>query len=302
MAKKAGAGFLFNQKVAPYVFVCPFILSLLIFWAYPLISAFVMSFQNIEPGVRTFIGWRNYQVLLRDKTFFTAVGNSFLYMILTLVLLIPFPLLWATLMDSNYVKAKGFFKAFLYAPALTSVVVSSIIFRLAFSEMPASAANEIATWVTGHAVAYKWLNYKTTAYFALLLICCWRWTGVNMLYFMSGLNSIDAQLYEAAEIDGCNKFQKWWHVTIPLLKPTTIYVLTISIFAGLSMFMEVYMLMGNGGPRNICLTIVGYLYRRGIEQNRMGYASTVGIALLIIALVINIAQLAATGTLKQKKE
>jgi arabinosaccharide transport system permease protein len=166
--------------------------------------------------------------------------------------------------------------------------------------MPGSAANQVIAFF-GH-IPIRWLGVKATAFFTLILICCWRWTGVNMLYFLSGLKAIDPQLYEAAEIDGSTRLQKIRYITIPMLRPTIIYVLTISIYAGLSMFMEVYMLMGNGGPKNIALTIVGYLYRRGIERNQLGYASSVGIILMLIALGINAAQLTLTGTLKQKKD
>ena len=90
----------------------------------------------------------------------------------------------------------------------------------------------------------KWLKEYPTSYFALLLLCCWRWTGVNMLYFLSGLKGIDEGLYESADIDGATAWQKFRYVTIPLLKPTTIYVLTISVYAGLAMFLESFMLWG----------------------------------------------------------
>lgn len=126
-----------------------------------------------------------------------------------------------------------------------------------------------------------------------------------MLYFVSGLKSIDTALYESCDIDGANARQKFWYVTLPLLKPTTIYVVTISVFAGLSMFLESFMLWnGNSSPKNIGLTIVGYLYKRGIEKNDMGYACAVGVILMIIALIINFIQLFATGTIKlgKKKE
>lgn len=258
-----------------------------------------MSFQDILPGQITWVGLKNYDTLFKDSTFFIAIGNSFLYMALTILLLIPFPLFFAVLTDSHYVKAKGLIKAMLYMPALTSVVVSGIIFRMGFSEMPGSAANQIIGFFGQEPV--RWLGMKGTAFFALVLICCWRWTGVNMLYFISGLKSIDPGLYESAEIDGASKLQKLLYITIPMLKPTTIYVLTISVYAGLAMFLEVYMLMGNGGPKNIALTIVGYLYRRGIERNQLGYASAIGIVLLVIALTINAIQLTLTGTLKQRK-
>lgn len=139
--------------------------------------------------------------------------------------------------------------------------------------------------------------------FALLLLACWRWTGVNMLYFLSGLKGIDGALYESAEIDGANGWQKFWNITMPLLKPTTIYVLTISVYAGLAMFLESYMLWsGNTSPKNIGLTIVGYLYKRGIERNQLGYASAVGLVLLVLALVINVVQLVCNGTFKKEED
>ncbi len=292
--------FLFSQKAAPYVFVLPFLLSFCIFWIYPLFSTVKMSFQSILPGQIEWIGLENYAKLLKDTAFHTAIRNSFTYMLLSLVLLIPFPMLYAVLMDSNLVKAKGVWKAILYMPALTSVVISGTLFRLMFAEMPTGQMNQILQFFGSDAI--PWLKNGATAMFALVLLCCWRWTGVNMLYFMSGLKGIDASLYEAADIDGANSWQKFWYVTIPLLKPTTIYVLTISVYAGLAMFLESYMLWGgNTSPKNIGLTIVGYLYKRGIERNQMGYASAVGLVLLAIALLINVVQLVLNGTFKKEE-
>ena len=259
-----------------------------------------MSFQSILPGQIEWIGLENYAKLLKDTAFHTAIRNSFTYMLLSLLLLIPFPMLYAVLMDSNLVKAKGVWKAILYMPALTSVVISGTLFRLMFAEMPTGQMNQILQFFGSDAI--PWLKNGATAMFALVLLCCWRWTGVNMLYFMSGLKGIDASLYEAADIDGANSWQKFWYVTIPLLKPTTIYVLTISVYAGLAMFLESYMLWGgNTSPKNIGLTIVGYLYKRGIERNQMGYASAVGLVLLAIALLINVVQLVLNGTFKKEE-
>lgn len=292
--------FFYSQKVAPYVFVLPFILSFSFFWIYPLCSTIVMSFQEIEPTGTTFVGFKNFAKLLKDTTFHTAILNSFEYMLLTLVLLIPFPMLFAVLMDSRLVKAKGFWKACLYVPALTSVVISGTLFRLMFSEYPTGQMNLI-TQALGLGT-FKWLKMKGTGLAALLIVCCWRWTGVNMLYFISGLKAIDTALYESAEIDGASAWQKLRYVTIPLLKPTTIYVLTISVYAGLAMFMESYMLWaGPDSPNNIGLTIVGYLYKRGIAKNQLGYGSAVGIVLLLMALCINIIQLILNGTFKKEE-
>ncbi|MDK2808606.1 MAG: arabinooligosaccharide transport system permease protein [Clostridiales bacterium] len=292
--------FFYSQKAAPYVFALPFIFSFIFFWIYPLITTITMSFQDIRPTGTQWVGLKNYSKLLADKVFHTAVLNSFEYMLLTLVLLIPFPMIFAVLMDSRLVKAKGLWKAILYLPALTSVVISGTLFRLMFSEYPTGQMN-VVMQMLGFATQ-KWLKMKTTGLAALLVLCCWRWTGVNMLYFLSGLKSIDANLYEAAEIDGASGAQKFRFITIPLLRPTTIYVLTISIYAGLSMFLESFMLWaGNASPNNIGLTIVGYLYRRGIEKNQLGYASSVGLVLLFIALVINVIQLILNGTFKKEE-
>ena len=293
--------FLYSQKAAPYVFVLPFILSFAFFWVYPLCSTITMSFQDIKPTGTEWVGLKNFSKLMKDTVFHTAILNSFEYMIFTLVLLIPFPMLFAVLMDSRLVKAKGFWKACLYVPALTSVVISGTLFRLMFTEYETGQMN-IITAALGLGT-FKWLKMKATGLAALLIVCCWRWTGVNMLYFISGLKSIDTALYESAEIDGASAWQKFRSVTIPLLKPTTIYVLTISVYAGLAMFMESYMLWaGPDSPNNIGLTIVGYLYKRGIAKNQLGYGSAVGIVLLVIALAINIIQLVLNGPFKTEED
>ena len=290
----------YSQKVAPFVFVLPFVLSLLIFWAYPLISGIVMSFQDISFGNRTFVGTSHYVKLANDKFFRTAVLNSVEYMALTLLLMIPIPLVLAVMMESRLTKAKGVWKVIMYIPALTSVVISGMLFRMMFSESDGSQMNQLMI-ALGH-TPIAWLKTKWTAWIALLLLCMWRWTGVNMLYFVSGLKAIDNSIYESADIDGANARQKFWYLTLPLIKPTTIYVITISVYAGLSMFLESFMLWnGNSSPKNIGLTIVGYLYKRGIEKNDLGYACAVGMVLMVIALAINVVQLIATGTFKREE-
>lgn len=294
---------LYSQKIAPYVFVLPFILSLLIFWLYPLVTGITMSFQDVSFGGKTWVGTAHYAKLVKDKFFGIAVGNSVEYMVLTLLLMVPFPMLLAVLMESRLTKARGLWKVIMYIPALTSVVISGLLFRLMFSEGVNGQMNVIMASFGQPARA--WLKTKGTGWCALLLLCVWRWTGVNMLYYVSGLKSIDTSLYESGDIDGANGWQKFRYITLPLLKPTTVYVITISVFAGLSMFLESFMIWaGNASPKNIGLTIVGYLYKRGIEKNDMGYACAVGVILMVIALTINFIQLIATGTfhIGKKKE
>lgn len=208
-------------------------------------------------------------------------------------------MLFAVLIDNKFMWGQNFFKSAFFLPSLTSVVVAGTIFRLMFGEMETSLFNQVmALFGTGPLKPLKSAGWSMAA---LLIIACWRWTGVNMLYFLSGLKGIDTEYYEAASIDGANAWQKFIYITMPLLKPTTIYVLTISIYAGLAMFTESLMMFnGNNSPKNIGLTIVGYLYRQGIEKSKLGYAATVGIVLLIVAMVINIAQLIMNGTFKKE--
>ncbi|MGC6588252.1 carbohydrate ABC transporter permease [Paenibacillus sp. Dod16] len=292
--------FLYSQKVAPYVFVLPFILVFLIFWVFPLGSSFSMSFQKTQLGQEAdWIGLANYGKLMGDGVFLKAVTNSAIYMILTLLILIPFPMLFAVLINNKFMWGREFFKSSFFFPALTSVVVAGTIFRLMFGEMEGSLINSILGWFGIDPV--KFLKGQVTGFIALVALATWRWTGVNMLYFLSGLKNITGEYYEAASIDGASAFQKFTKITMPLLKPTTIYVLTISIYAGLAMFIESMMLWnGNNSPKNIGLTIVGYLYRQGIEKNNLGYAAAVGIVLLAITMLINLTQLKLSGMFKKE--
>lgn len=116
------------------------------------------------------------------------------------------------------------------------------------------------------------------------------------MYYLSGLQQISGDLYESAEIDGANALTKFRYITLPLLKPTTTYVLTISIFGGLAMFTESYLLFnGNKSPNNVATTIVGYLYRMGMEQNNIGIGCAIGVILLVIVMIINVIQLSFNG-------
>lgn len=297
---------LYSQNIAPYVFVLPFLLTFAVFFLYPLISTIMMSFQDIKGSGTTWIGFKNYENMFANKNFWIAVKNSMRYMVLTCAILIPMPLVLAYLLNSKMMPQKlaDAFKTISYMPVLCSVVVAGIIFRMMFSELSGAMMNQIRAAMGLAPIA--WLKGEWTSMFAMVLLCMWRWTGMNILYYMAGLKSIPNDLYEAAEIDGANEFQKFWNVILPLLKPTAIYVLTISIYAGLSMFTESYMVFGNNNsPKNYGLTIVGYLYRYGFEKvDKFGFASAVGLVLLVGAMVITVIQLIATGTIQigKKKE
>ena len=293
---------LYSQKLAPYVFIAPFLITFIVFFAYPFISTVMMSFQEITGAGTRWIGFKNYTDMFSNKNFYIAVQNSFTYMVLTCAILIPVPMVLAYVAESKFSKAGKFFKTVAFMPVLCSVVVAGIIFRMMFSELDGALMNQARALFGLEPIT--WLKGASTSMFAMVLLCFWRWTGMNMLYYMAGLKAIPNELYEAAEIDGANSFQKFTKICLPLLKPTTIYVLTISIYAGLAMFTESYMIFGgNNSPKNYGLTIVGYLYRYGFEKvDKFGFASAVGLVLLVGAMVITVIQLWITGTIGRKEE
>lgn len=298
-AAKTSSGILYSQKAAPYFFVLPFLISFAVFFAYPVLSAINMSFQEVLPGQVSYIGLANYKDLW-NPTFFKAILNSSKYTFYSILIMIPIPLILAVFLNSKAMVAKNFFRSTLFIPALTSVVVAGTIFRLAFGELEGSLMNSIVTSLGFE--KQRWLGKENLAMFTLITLAAWRWIGINLLYFMAGLQNIPKELYESAAIDGASTWDKFARITVPLLKPITIYVFTISIYGGYSMFTESYMLWnGNRSPNDIGLTIVGYLYRNGLEQNNLGLGSAVGIALLVITFLITLGQLKFFGMFRKEE-
>lgn len=284
-----------SPKVAPYVFVLPFILIFVIFFIFPIGRTILMSFQSININDIRFIGLENYRALPSNSAFPVAIRNSVTYMLLTLLILIPFPVILAVMLNSKSMRGSAFFRAALFLPILCSVVVAGITFRFMFMETDTALINSMVINIFG-GEKIRWTSLRWPAMGLLVILATWRWTGMNVIYFLSGLNNIPIELYEACEVDGANALQKFWYVTVPLLMPTIIYVLTISIYGGLSMFSESYMLWaGRTSPLNIGLTIVGFIYQEGISHGLLGFASAAGITLLVTVLVINLVQLRLTG-------
>lgn len=291
--------FLNSKKVVPYVFVLPFILSFLVLSLYPTIKAVMMSFQSILPGQVTFIGLENYSRVF-NPTFYKALSNTTVYVILTVLILTTIPILLAVLLNSRVVKYKTIFRASLFIPALTSTIVAGMVFRLMFGETDTAAANQILNWIGLDSVEWRYNTWS--AMFLMVLLCSWRWMGVNILYFLAALQNVPNELYEAAEIDGATVFQKFRYVTLPFLKPVTIFVTTISIINGYRMFEESFVFWEAGSPGNIGLTVVGYLYEQGIRQNDMGFGAAIGVILMLIIFVISFIQLILTGAFKRGEQ
>ncbi|MDG5473680.1 sugar ABC transporter permease [Jeotgalibacillus sp. ET6] len=288
-----------SKKVAPYIFVFPFILSFSILTLYPTIQAFIMSFQRILPGQVEFIGLQNYERIF-NQTFYKALANSTMFMLLTVIILVTIPIILAILLDSNLVKSKTFFRSALFIPALTSIVVAGVIFRLVFSESDQAIANQIIGFFGFDPV--RWQFTAWSGMFLMVGMAAWRWMGVNVLYFLAGLQSIPKELYESAEMDGANLFHKFRHVTLPFLQPIIIFVTTISIIGGFRVFEESYVIWQGNSPGNIGLTLVGLLYQEGIQQNDMGFGAAIGVVLLILIFFVSMIYLLVTGAFKRGDE
>lgn len=286
------------QAVAPYFFILPFALTFLLFFLYPMINAFIMSFQELKSftDVR-FIGLKNYQRLL-NPTYYTAIFNSLRYTFWTIFVLIPVPLVLAVLLNSKFTRARMFFRSAFFMPALTSVIVAGIFFRFAFGSQESTFVNAILGMFG--APAQKWLMESSLGMFALVTLCTWRWLGVNIIYFLAGLQQIQPELYEAARVDGANALQSFLHITIPSLKPVIVYVVTISVYGGLSMFVESFSYWTARSPENIGLTLVGYIYNSGFTYNDLGFASAVGVSLIALILVITAIQLKLFGFFRKE--
>ncbi len=289
-----------QQQIAPYIFVLPFIISFSAFFLYPIISTVIMSFQEIlGPRDITFIGLKNYRNMVNEH-FFNAIWVTTRYTFLTILVLVPLPMVLAVLLNRSKTIGRNFFRSAFFIPALTSVIVAGLFFRLAFGEQDTTLVNMILG-VFG-IPKRTWLQEGSTAMMVMVIVCTWRWLGVNIIYFLSGLQSIPVEQYESASIDGANEWQKFLRITVPGLKPVIIYVITISVYGGYAMFSESYLLFGPRSPGDIGLTLVSLIYQLGFFENNLGAGSAVGITLLFIVMLINMVQLTLTGFFKKESD
>ena len=213
--------FLTSRKAVPYVFVAPFIIYFLLIYLYPTVSTILMSFQRIDgPTISTWIGLSNYQKLF-SRNFIQSLETTTRYAFWDVVILTSVPLIFAVVLHSGLVKGAAFFKSLFFIPALTSIIVAGIVFRLAFGTQDTAPVNALVTALGGQ--PRKWLMFADTGNLALIVMTLWRWMGVNIIYYLSGIQAIPTDLYEAAEIDGANPVQRFFHVTLPGIKPVLIY-------------------------------------------------------------------------------
>lgn len=289
---------LYSPKLAPYLFVLPFVAAFLLFFLYPTLQTVYMSFHKVfSLNSMQYVGLKNY-TRLNNVHFFNAIRTNTTFTLITICLLIPMPVILAALLNTTLIRGRNFFRSSLFLPSLTSVIVAGIVFRLIFGSLPVAVANTVLGWFNIAPVNWK-MNYWSSV-MIMAALAVWRMSGVYMIYFLSGLQSIPLELYESAEIDGASFMGKFFRITLPLLKPTMVYVLTLVVFEGYRMFSESFVYWEENTPGDLGMTITRYIYQEAFRKNDMGFGSAIGITLLAIVLLINIIQLSSFGLFKKE--
>jgi len=290
----------FQRRWAPYLFISPFFIGYAIFFLYPVLWALYLSFfQQIGIGAPAkWVGLGNYIKLLSDDRFIKGVINTTYYAAGSLFIILPAALLLGVVFNMRNLRGSTFFRLFYFTPNITSGVVVAAIFGLVFD----TEYGLLNNWLFAPLGLPKirWLQDAVYIMPAIIVLGLWRYTGINALYFLAGLQNIPHELNEAAQIDGATRWQVFRHVTLPLLRPVILFTVIIAIIGSYNLFGEPFLLVGaEGGPRNAALFITMYLYLNGFRYMKFGYASAIGYALTIIILVLSIIQLRLLGAFRE---
>lgn len=276
-----------QHQLTPYLFLVPACIILGAFIFYPLLQAIWLSMTDYniinEP---TFVGAQNYKDLFADDLFWKTLFQTFLYLIIVVPTLVILPIFLAILVNQK-IKGIGFFRSAYYVPVVTSMVVVGITWKWVYADK--GVLNYFLDSIGIHAPVH-WLTSTSTSLFAVMVVTVWKGLGYYMVIYLAGLQSIPSDLYEAAEIDGANKWKQITNITIPMLMPSIIIVSIMSSISAMKVFEEIYV-MTKGGPLNSSKTLVYYIYQEAFEKLNMGYASAAGVVLLFITLVLSILNL-----------
>ena len=289
-----------QRRLAPYLFISPFFIGYAIFFLYPVVWALYLSFfQQIGIGGDSrWIGLMNYVKLLTDDRFIKALFNTTYYAAGSLLIILPAALLLGLVFNMQKLPGRGFFRLFFFTPNITSGVVVAIIFGLVF-DLNYGLINNWLLKPLG-LPAQRWMQDAALIMPAIIMVGLWRYTGINALYFLAGLQNIPVELNEAAQIDGATRWQVFRFVTLPLLRPVLLFVVIIAIIGSYNLFGEPFLLAGaEGGTRNAGLFMTMYLYLNGFRYMKFGYASAIGYALTVVILILSVLQLRLFGAFRE---
>ncbi|KRC47426.1 lactose ABC transporter permease [Leifsonia sp. Root227] len=257
-----------------------------VFFAYPLVVSLWQSFFSTRGGASTWVGLDQYARLFEDPLVLTSLGNAGLILVVQVPIMIGTALLLAYTLNQTWLKFRTGFRLIYFLPAVTTLVAYSVVFRV----MLATDGGAVNQLIGLFGIApVDWLNDELWARVALIASITWRWTGYNMVILLAGLQSIPAEQYEAARVDGAGRWATFSKVIVPQLRPAIVFTTITSTIGALQLFDENVILTG-GGPNNATLTPVLYLYKVGFQQFDPGYASAIAWLLVLLTGIISIVQ------------
>ena len=287
MNKKKGLRLLARQKAAGWGFLAPASLLIFIMSFYPMVQAFITS---LKTGSSANLQWaeplfKNYTRMFKDKVFMTSMGNTFLYLLIQVPIMLVLAILLAQLLNNKDLKFRGLFRTLIFLPCATALVSYALIFKTLFATQ-----GLVNSFLMGLGIIKEninWLGQSGTAKAVIIIALLWRWTGYNMVFFLAGLQNIEYSVYEAANIDGASGWKTFWHITVPLLRPVIVMTGIMSINGTLQLFDESVNLT-NGGPSNTTITMSHYIYNNSLGQGvaNFGYASALAFVVFILVAVL----------------
>ena len=277
-----------KQRTAGWIYLMPATLLIAIMSFYPMFQALFTSFKS---GSSAHMKWAdplfyNYVRMFRDKLFIRSLGNTFLYLIIEVPIMLILAILLAQLLNNKDLKFKGFFRTCVFLPCATSLVSYSLIFKSLFATN--GLINSILVQLGIFEKNYNFLGTPSSARAIIILALIWRWTGYNMVFYLAGLQNIEYSVYEAAKIDGADGWKTFWKITVPLLKPTIVMTMIMSINGTLQLFDESVNLT-SGGPANTTITMSHYIYNNSFGKGvaNFGYASALSFLVFMMVAVLS---------------
>jgi len=289
-----------SRAITPYLFLLPFFVVYAVFLLYPVLSAFQLSFyERIGLSEGSYVGLENYRALFSDERYLKALVNTSLYALASICILSPLALVVALAVRSFIVPSanmQSFYRVAYFLPNVTSFVVIALMFSLIFDTDFGLLNGFLARLgLPGP----NWLRSESLALPSIVLVAIWTFLGLNSLYFLAGLQNIPHELSEAASLDGAGRGQIFWSVTLPLLKPTIVFVVVQATIFSFQIF-ELPFLLTAGGPSDASLTLAIYLYEVGFGQFDQGYAAAIGYSLAMISILLAGVQLLMFRTFREE--
>jgi multiple sugar transport system permease protein len=270
--------------------VSPAVLLLIVFFFVPVGLCFALAFTNarlISPEPARIIGFENFSRLFSDPLFWKALRNTLYFAVVVVPLQAGFALLLALLVNAK-IRGVNIFRTLYFVPVVTSIVVVSILWR--FMYQPDGLVNNLLQTLSFNVVqGTDWLNNPTAAMPAIMFMSIWQAVGFHMVIWLSGLQTIPGELYEAAELDGADKWQQFRYITWPGLKATRTFILVTITIAALSLFSQIN-IMTQGGPLDRTATVVFQAVRVGYGQQETAYASTISLVFFVLVLAVSLVQ------------